>query len=65
MNQTKKNIFIYTRMIGARVLQLAQGAPKLIKETFADVFQLAKKEVDEGVVPFEVVRKSSRSKSSE
>ncbi|NPA86009.1 MAG: DNA-directed RNA polymerase subunit K [bacterium] len=52
--QSKKNIFIYTRMIGARVLQLAAGAPKLVKETISDVFELAKLEVERGVVPFEV-----------
>ena len=60
MTPSKKNIFIYTRMIGARVLQLAQGAPKLIKDSVTDVFQLAKKEVDEGVVPFEVVRRQAK-----
>ena len=53
----RHNIFIYTRMIGARVLQLAAGAPKLIKEVITDVFELAKTEVEKGVVPFEVKSK--------
>ena len=58
--QGKVNIFIRTRMLGARVLQLARGAPKLIKDNIIDVFELAKKELEEGVLPFEPKPKKSR-----
>jgi DNA-directed RNA polymerase subunit K len=52
------------RMIGARALQIAQGAPFLVKiddeklkEIRYNPVEIAKLEYDEGVIPLEVLRK--------
>ena len=52
------------RMLGARALQIAMGAPTLVKMTEKDLEQLeynpieiAKKELAEGVLPISVKRK--------
>lgn len=46
-------------IIGARALQLAYGAPPLIKvpENVVEPLQLAEIEFEEGVIPIVVVRK--------
>ncbi len=50
--------FEIARIIGARALQLAMGAPMLIKKP-ADVYDptdIAKRELDTGVLPMTVKR---------
>lgn len=51
--------FEKTRVIGARALQIALGAPLLIdaKSNELDSILLAKREFEEGVVPITVRRK--------
>lgn len=50
--------FEKARIIGARALQLAYGAPPLIKvpEGINEPLELAEKEFEEGVIPIVVVR---------
>ena len=45
------------RMIGARALQIARGAPILIKTDFTDPIKIAELEFLEGVIPLDVKRK--------
>ncbi len=47
-----------TRIIGSRALQIAMGAPILItrKQSEIDPIQLAKREVEKGVVPLTIKR---------
>ncbi|MDE1761926.1 MAG: DNA-directed RNA polymerase subunit K [Candidatus Micrarchaeota archaeon] len=53
------NKFEKARIIGARALQLAYGAPPLVKvpEGTTNPLDLAKIEFDEGVIPIVVVSK--------
>ena len=44
-------------MIGARALQIARGAPILIKTDFTDPIKIAELEFFEGVIPLDVKRK--------
>ncbi|MBI4096061.1 MAG: DNA-directed RNA polymerase subunit K [DPANN group archaeon] len=50
--------FEIARIIGARALQLAMGAPMLIKrpEHVFDPTEIAKQELDSGVLPMTVKR---------
>ena len=52
------NKFELARIIGARALQLAYGAPPLVKvpENMTNPIDLAKLELEEGVIPIVVVR---------
>lgn len=52
--------FEKSTIIGARALQLAYGAPPLIKvkEGIDDPLELAGLEFDEGVIPIVVVRRN-------
>ena len=52
--------FEKARIIGARALQLAYGAPPLIKvpEEIKEPLELAEKEFEEGVIPIVVIRES-------
>ncbi|MBN2477735.1 DNA-directed RNA polymerase subunit K [Candidatus Micrarchaeota archaeon] len=47
----------YSRLVGARAFQLSLGAPPLIKKIpdFSSFVELAKYELEEGVIPLEVV----------
>ncbi len=58
MDYTK---FEKATIIGARALQLAYGAPPLIKvpSSVSEPLELAKLEFDEDVIPIVVVRKVS------
>lgn len=50
--------FEITRLVGARALQLALGAPALIKVIRDDsVISVAEKELHKGVLPLTVLRK--------
>ena len=50
--------FEIARIIGARALQLSMGAPLLIKkpEDLFDTTEIAKKELDSGVLPITIKR---------
>ena len=49
------------RIIGARALQLAHGAPPLTKvEKDADVMTIAEQELEKKVIPLVVLRKESK-----
>lgn len=49
--------FERARIIGARALQLAEGAPALIETDNSDPIEIARTELDEGVVPIGVRRR--------
>lgn len=49
--------FERARIIGARALQLAEGAPALIETDQDDPIDVARQELEEGVVPIGVRRK--------
>ncbi len=50
--------FERARIIGARALQLAEGAPALIETEEDDPIDIARQELEEGVVPIGVRRKA-------
>jgi len=49
--------FERARVIGARALQLANGAPALIKTDIKDPINIAELEFEESVIPIGVKRK--------
>ncbi|MBI4015280.1 MAG: DNA-directed RNA polymerase subunit K [Candidatus Aenigmarchaeota archaeon] len=49
--------FERTRLIGARALQIAAGAPPLVKGNTEDPIRLAEMELDSGVLPMTVKKK--------
>ncbi|MBI4044821.1 MAG: DNA-directed RNA polymerase subunit K [Candidatus Diapherotrites archaeon] len=50
--------FELTRIVSARALQLSYGAPALVKATKdKSNFDIAKKEIEDQVIPFVVLRK--------
>ena len=49
--------FEKARIIGARALQIAMGAPVLIETDKKDPLEIAKEEFDKGVIPITVKRK--------
>ncbi|MEM0074436.1 MAG: DNA-directed RNA polymerase subunit K [Candidatus Micrarchaeaceae archaeon] len=53
--------FEKARIIGARALQLAYGAPPLIKvpKDVKEPLELAELEFDEGIIPITVIRNGS------
>lgn len=59
----KYSKFERARIIGARALQLAYGAPPLVKvpEGVSDPLKLAEVEFEEEVIPIVVVRAASKS----
>lgn len=52
--------FEKTRIISARTLQIAMGAPILVKTDLHDPKAVAKKEFDEGVLPITVKREGPK-----
>ena len=56
---TEYNKFEKARIIGARALQLAYGAPPLIPvpEGVVEPLELAKLEFEQGVIPIVVIRR--------
>jgi DNA-directed RNA polymerase subunit K len=54
--------FEKARIIGARALQLAYGAPPLVKvpEKITDPLSLAELEFSEGVIPIVVIREREK-----
>jgi|GEM_PF-4377179 len=51
----KENIFVVTRMIGARALQIAAGVPALVDKVLKDPISLAKEELKEGIIPIKYI----------
>lgn len=49
--------FERARIIGARALQIARGAPPLVKTKEADPIRVAELEFEAGVIPLAVKRK--------
>lgn len=58
MNMTEYTKFEKARIIGARALQLAYGAPPLIKvpKGMVDPLDLAEMEFDKDVIPITIIR---------
>ncbi|MCX6707946.1 MAG: DNA-directed RNA polymerase subunit K [Candidatus Woesearchaeota archaeon] len=63
MEKEKYTKYEKARMLGSRTLQIAMGAPFLVKLTKEDLesmnydaFKIAKREFDEGVMPISVTR---------
>ena len=63
IEQKKFTRFEKARIIGARSLQISQGAPLMIelseeelKKIRYDPIQIAKREFDEGVVPLTIIK---------
>ena len=53
----KYTLYEKARIIGARALQIAMGAPILIKRgKMTDPIEIAKKEFEEGVTPISIRR---------
>lgn len=48
--------FEKARMIGARALQIARGAPTAIKTDIRDPISIAELEFDQGVIPLDTKR---------
>jgi len=48
--------FEKARLIGARALQLSMGAPALIKTKQKDPLEIAREELEKGVIPIAVRR---------
>jgi DNA-directed RNA polymerase subunit K len=48
--------FEKARMIGARALQIARGAPLMIKTDLKDPIGIAEKEFETGTIPLDVKR---------
>lgn len=53
------------RIIGARTLQLANGAKPMIKTELKDVFEIAEEEFRQGVCPIDTVNKDEHKKQTE
>lgn len=51
--------FEKARIIGARALQIAMGAPVLIETDKADPLEIAKEEFEKGIIPITVKRRRS------
>jgi len=61
MTKKEINSDIYTRfekarIIGARALQIAKGAPVIIKTDLKDPIKIAKIEFEKGLIPIDVKR---------
>lgn len=52
--------FEKARIIGARALQIAMGAPVLIKTEKKDPIEIAIEEFEKGVIPITVKRRANR-----
>ena len=56
MAAVELNKYELARIIGARALQIASGAPPLIEVTKATAIDIARAELDAGVIPLAVLR---------
>lgn len=48
--------FERARLIGARALQISMGAPSLVESDTIDSIEIARKELEEGVIPIAIRR---------
>jgi len=48
--------FERARLIGARALEIAQGAPVLVKTKAKDPIEIAKEELEDSVIPLRILR---------
>lgn len=55
--------FEKARMIGARALQIARGAPVVIKTNLKDPIEIAEHEFETGIIPLDVKRMNDGEKS--
>lgn len=69
MDDTKYTRYERARIIGARALQIAMGAPYLVKLSKADLekiryspLRIAEMEYEKGIIPLKIVREAPRSK---
>ena len=60
MQRGNYNRYEKARIIGARALQIAYGAPVLIETDRSEPILIAAEEYDEGVLPFTVRRHHGR-----
>ncbi|MCJ7429570.1 MAG: DNA-directed RNA polymerase subunit K [Candidatus Nanohaloarchaeota archaeon QJJ-5] len=51
--------FERARLIGARALQLSEGAPPLLEIDETDPIEVARSELEEGVLPISIKRESA------
>lgn len=63
MIQQRHNRYEKARIIGARALQIAYGAPVLIETAQSEPILIAAEEYDAGVLPFTVKRHKGRTES--
>jgi len=56
--------FEKARIIGARALQIAKGAPVMIKTDLKDPIKIAKLEFEKGVIPLDIKRSGKHFKAS-
>ncbi len=54
----KMTRFERARVLGSRALQLSLGAPPLVSSTEVDPLRIAQKEMEMGVIPLAVTRKT-------
>lgn len=57
MEKERYTRFERARIIGARALQIASGAPILIKTDLKDPIKIAELEFEQGIIPLDVRRK--------
>lgn len=62
MQHQRHNRYEKARIIGARALQIAYGAPVLIQTDQSEPILIAAEEYDAGVLPFTVKRHRGRTK---
>lgn len=69
MDETKHTRYERARVIGARALQIAMGAPYLVKLSQDDLeriryspLRIAEMEYEKGVIPLKIVREAPKSK---
>ena len=60
MSEREYTRFEKARIIGARALQIAKGAPVTIKTDLKDPIKIAKIEFEKGVIPIDVKRQVNR-----
>lgn len=51
--------FERARLIGARALQISEGAPPLLEINETDPIEIAREELDEDVLPISIKRESA------
>ncbi|MDY6777740.1 MAG: DNA-directed RNA polymerase subunit K [Candidatus Nanohaloarchaea archaeon] len=57
MSDTDYTRFEKARLIGARALQISEGAPPLLETDKTDPIQIAREELEEEVIPIAVRRR--------